>query len=218
MRTVTRGPRRRLARVDAGGGLGGRGQPQGQDVADVLVVGGQEVRGDDRLVRPAGVGHPAREHHRAFHGLERVRVGRREAEVHAVHALHRGPVVDGEQPERADLGQRSDLRPVEAGLVRQHDDGRGQRPRPQPAEGRVAAPGPGHRGQHDAGGQRDEQREHDQRPPASSKVQSQPRQRHPHAAPPPPSRSADSSRSPWSKLNGHWRHRAMVAAATVMEW
>ena len=149
-------------------------------VTDLLMVGGQEVRGDDRLVRPARVGHPAREHHRVLHGPERVGVRRREAEVHAVHPLDGGPVVDGEEAERGHLGQRADLRPVEAGLVRQHDDGRGQRPRPQPVEGRAAAPGPGHRGEHDAGGQRDEQREHDQRPPAPPQIELQPGQRHAH--------------------------------------
>ena len=76
-----RAGRRRLARVDAcAAAWAGDGQVQRQDVADPLVVGGQEVRADDHLVRPARVGHPAREHHRPFHGLARVRVRRREAE------------------------------------------------------------------------------------------------------------------------------------------
>ena len=97
----------------------------------------------------AGDGHPAREHHRPFHGLPQRPRSPAGRQVSAPsEPVHGDPVVDDEQPERGDLGQRRDLRPVEAGLVRQHGDGRGQRASPQPVESRVAAPGPGHRGEH----------------------------------------------------------------------
>ncbi len=124
------------------------------------------------------------EHDRPLDALQQARVARREAQVGAAEPAagaavrDRGAVVDDEQARRADLGQRLDLGPVEAGLVGEHGDVGGERARPQPVVRRLPAPRPGDRREHGPGGQRDEQPEHDQRPPSPPHVKPQPGNRH----------------------------------------
>jgi hypothetical protein len=143
------------------------GQAQGERVADALAVTHQEFRRDHHLVDPAGIRYPALKHHRALDGLHGLAV--REG-IPCLLAGERVPV-DGE-PRDTECGQRRDLRqrpdpgPVEAGLVRQHGEGGGQRERPQPADRRLAAPGAGDRPENRHGGQGDQQAHHEQGTPA----------------------------------------------------
>ena len=148
-------------------GLLRRGQAQGERVADALAVCHQEFRRDHHLIDPAGIGYPALKHHRALDGPHGLAVRER---VPCFLVGERVPVDgesrDAECGQRRDLGQRPDPGPVEAWLIRQHGDGRGQRERPQPGDHRLAAPSAGDRRENRHGGQGDQQAQHDQGTPS----------------------------------------------------
>ena len=184
IRALTAGPRwRPRGPVVLLVGLLDAGQEQGQGVTDALVVGGREQRGDDDLVGAGGVEHPPGQHVRPFDGPAVLVADGREAGARVRAAGQREPERDRELADRGDLGQRTDLAPVEAGLVGQHGHGRRQRAGPEPLDRAVRAAGPRGRREHRRRGQRHEQGQHEQRPPAPPRVEPQPGHRDAHARP-----------------------------------
>ena len=180
------GPERRPGGpVESLVGLLRRGQVQGDRVTDALVVDGHELRRADDLVDAAGVEQPPGLQDRPFQGPGHLVADGREPGTHVRAAVQREPERDRELAERGHLGQGPDLVPVETGLVGQHGDGRGQRAGPEPVERRLPAAGPRGRREHGPRGQRHQQGQHEQRPPAPPHLQAQPGHGDPHARPPP---------------------------------
>ena len=161
----------------------GRGQVQGYGIADVLAVGGRELRGDHDLVDAGGVEHPSGQQGRPFQGPGHFVVDGREPGKRVRAAVQREPEHDRQPGQRGHLGQGADLIPVEPGLVGQHGHGRGQRAVPEPPERGLPAAGPRGRREHRRRGQRHQQGEHEQRPPASPPLQAQPGHGDAHARP-----------------------------------
>ena len=165
-------------------GLLRAGQEQGHGVPDALVVGGREQRGDQDLVDASGVEHPAGQHVRPLDGPAVLVADGREAGARVRAAGQREPERDRELADRGDLGQGTDLAPVEPGLVGQHGHGRRQRAGPEPLDRALPATGPRGRREHRRRGQRHQQGQHEQRPPAPPRIEPQPGHRDAHARPP----------------------------------